>query len=113
MRAYARRAREREVTARCGGRACLLPRAARHNSDVTVAAALRGGNTEGVCLYTAGMGVLDRGVALDRATQCAWACRLRGMRQGSWRLDGPHVGSTRKEEAETLARKGDDAVEER
>jgi hypothetical protein len=67
---------EREVTARRGGRATgVHTRAARRNGDVTVVVALRGGYAKGVCLYAVGSGVLDRGVALDRATQCAWACQ--------------------------------------
>jgi hypothetical protein len=46
--------REREMTVRCGGRVSVLMRAARHNSDVAVAVALRGGDTEGVCPYAVG-----------------------------------------------------------
>jgi hypothetical protein len=38
----------------CGGRVSVLMRAARHNSDVAVAVALRGGDTEGVCPYAVG-----------------------------------------------------------
>jgi hypothetical protein len=45
---------EREVMARRGGRASVLARVARRSSDVAVAAALRGGHTEGVCPYTNG-----------------------------------------------------------
>jgi hypothetical protein len=52
---------EREVTAHRGGRAGVLTHAARRSSDVTVAAALRGGYVEGVCLYAIGSGALDRG----------------------------------------------------
>jgi hypothetical protein len=46
--------RERDVMARHSGRASILARAARHNSDVAVAAALRGGDAEGVCPYAIG-----------------------------------------------------------
>jgi hypothetical protein len=46
--------REREVTARHGGRVSVLARATRHRSDVAVATALRGDHTEGVCPYTNG-----------------------------------------------------------
>jgi hypothetical protein len=45
---------EREVMARCGGRASVLARVARRSGDVTVAAALRGGDTEIVCPYAVG-----------------------------------------------------------
>jgi hypothetical protein len=46
---------EREVMARRGSRAIgVHARAARHNSDVTVAAALHGGDAEGVCPYVVG-----------------------------------------------------------
>jgi hypothetical protein len=47
--------REREVMARRSSRAIgVHARAARHNSDVTVAAALHGGDAEGVCPYVVG-----------------------------------------------------------
>jgi hypothetical protein len=46
--------REREVMAQRGGRASVLTRAARRSSDITVAAALRGGDVEGVCPYAVG-----------------------------------------------------------
>jgi hypothetical protein len=46
--------REREIMAWRGGRASVLMRAARHSSDIAVAAALRGGDAEGVCLYAIG-----------------------------------------------------------
>jgi hypothetical protein len=36
-------------------------RATRHNMNVTVAAALRGGDAEGVCPYAVGTGELARG----------------------------------------------------
>jgi hypothetical protein len=46
---------EREVMARRGGRATgVHARVARHSSHVTVATALRGGNTKGVCPYAVG-----------------------------------------------------------
>jgi hypothetical protein len=45
----------REVTARRGDRATgVHAHAARHNNDVAVAAALRGGDTEGICPYAIG-----------------------------------------------------------
>jgi hypothetical protein len=46
--------REREVMVRCDGRVSMLAHTARRSSDVTVAAALRGGDTEGVCPYAVG-----------------------------------------------------------
>jgi hypothetical protein len=52
---------DREVTDQRDGRAGVLARATRHNSDVTVAAALRGGDAEGVCSYVIGSGELARG----------------------------------------------------
>jgi hypothetical protein len=55
--------RESEVTARRGCRASVLTRAARHSSDVAVAAALHGGDAEVVCPYTVGSGELARGGA--------------------------------------------------
>jgi hypothetical protein len=46
---------EREVMARRGGRATVVhAHAARCSSDIAVAVALCGGNTEGVCLYVVG-----------------------------------------------------------
>jgi hypothetical protein len=42
------------VTAQRGGRASVLTRTARRSSDVAVAAALRGGDAEGVCPYAVG-----------------------------------------------------------
>jgi hypothetical protein len=53
---------EKEVTARHSGRATgAHARIARHNSDVAVAAALRGGDAEDVCPYAVGTGELARG----------------------------------------------------
>jgi hypothetical protein len=49
------------VTAQRGDRAGVLMHAARRSSDVAVAAALHGGNTEGVCPYAIGLGELARG----------------------------------------------------
>jgi hypothetical protein len=46
--------REREVMARRSSKASVLACAARHTSDIAVAAALRGGDTEGVCSYAVG-----------------------------------------------------------
>jgi hypothetical protein len=46
--------REREMMARGGDRASVLTRAARRSSDVAVAAALHGGDAEGVCPYAVG-----------------------------------------------------------
>jgi hypothetical protein len=46
--------REREVMAQHSGRASVLARAAGHSSDIAVAAALRGGDAEGVCPYAVG-----------------------------------------------------------
>jgi hypothetical protein len=48
------RGRGREVTARRGGRAGVLTRAARRSSDAAVAAVLCGGDAEGVCPYAVG-----------------------------------------------------------
>jgi hypothetical protein len=53
---------EREVMARRGDRATgVHTRATRHSSDVVVAAALRGGDAEGVCPYAVSTGELARG----------------------------------------------------
>jgi hypothetical protein len=49
------------VTAQRDDRAGVLMHAARRTSDVTVVAALHGGNTEGVCSYTIGLGELAKG----------------------------------------------------
>jgi hypothetical protein len=46
--------REREVTAQRSGRVSVLTCVARHSSDVTVAAALFGGDAKGVCPYAIG-----------------------------------------------------------
>jgi hypothetical protein len=65
---------EREVTARRGGRATgVHMRAARHNSDITVPAPLRGGDADGICPYVIGTGELARG----------------------WRWTGPRDGAAR------------------
>jgi hypothetical protein len=45
---------EQEVTARCGDRAGMLARATRRSGDVTVTAALRGGDVEDICPYAIG-----------------------------------------------------------
>jgi hypothetical protein len=53
---------DREVTAHRGGRATgVHARRARRSSDVAVAATMRGGDAEGICLYAIGSGALDRG----------------------------------------------------
>jgi hypothetical protein len=97
---------KREVMARHGGRATgVHARVARRNSDVAVAAALRGGDAEGVCPYAVGSGELGRGwrwIGPRGAHGCASAWCLRGTGLGSWRLDGLHAVSARKEEAEAL-----------
>jgi hypothetical protein len=68
---------DREVTDQRDGRAGVLTRATRHNSDVTVAAALRGGDAEGVCSYVIGSGELVEGGAGQgqAASECAPAHR--------------------------------------
>jgi hypothetical protein len=80
---------EREVTARCGGRATgVHVHAARCSSDVAVAVALRGGDAEGVCSYAIGSGELARGwrwTGPRGKRACASTPCLRDERLGSWR----------------------------
>jgi hypothetical protein len=73
--------------------------------DVAVAAALRGGDVEGVCPYAVGEEVSWTGgesMQPHDTHGCASAWCLRGEGLGSWRLDGPHTVSARKEEAKAL-----------
>jgi hypothetical protein len=67
--------REREVTAQCGGRVSVLARAARHNSDVTVATTLRGGDAEDVCSYAVSEEVSWTRGRIDAATRHTRACQ--------------------------------------
>jgi hypothetical protein len=80
---------EREVMARRGDRATRVhTRAARRSSDVVVAAALRGGDAEGVCPYAVGTGELARGwrrTGPRGKRACASTPCLRSVRLGSWR----------------------------
>jgi hypothetical protein len=80
-RAYARRERGRwrlaHVDRATGVHACV----ARHNSDVTVAAALRGGDVEGVCPYAVGEEVSGTGGGWW------WPSGTHG-RAGAWCLRG-------------------------
>jgi hypothetical protein len=81
---------EREAMARCGSRAGVLARTARHISDVTVAVTLRGGDAEGVCPYAIGSGELPRGwrwTGPRGKRACASTPCLCGARLGSWKLD--------------------------
>jgi hypothetical protein len=79
---------EREVTAWRSGRATgVHTRAARRSSDVAVAAALRGGDAEGVCPYAIGEEVSWTGVAGGGHTACMGvlahgACAVRGYGAG-------------------------------
>jgi hypothetical protein len=83
-----RREGEREVPAQRGGRATgVHARATRNNMNVTVAAALHGGDTEGVCPYAVGTGELARGwhwTGPHGKRACASTPCLRGARLGSW-----------------------------
>jgi hypothetical protein len=80
------------------GSAVVHACATRHNSDVVVAAALRGGDAEGVCPYavdeevrwTGGGWWWPHGVH-ERAS--AWCLRSTGP--GSWRLDGAACGASK------------------
>jgi hypothetical protein len=80
---------EREVMAQRDGRATgVHVRAARCNNDVAVAAALCGGDAEGVCPYAVGTGELARGwrwTGPRGKRVCASTPCLRGVRLGSWR----------------------------
>jgi hypothetical protein len=97
--------KEREMTAQRGGRASVLVRAARHNSDITVAAALRGGDVEGVCSYTVGEEVSwTRGV-----NRCGHAAHMGVPPHGAYAAQArelearrPHAVSARKEDVEAL-----------
>jgi hypothetical protein len=80
---------EREVTARRSGRATRVHmHAAIRSSDVTVAAALRGEDVDGVFPYAIGTGELARGwrwTGPRGKRACASTPCLRGMSLGSWR----------------------------
>jgi hypothetical protein len=82
------------MTAQCGGRASMLTRTARHSSDVAVAAALRGGDVDGVCLYAVGEGVSWTRGQIDAAT---WLTR-------AWQRMLPTWHGARELEARRAAR---------
>jgi hypothetical protein len=86
---------EREVTARHGGRATgVHAHIARCSSDIAVAAALCGGDAEGVCSYVVGSGELARGwhwTGPRDKRACASTPCLRGVRLGSWRARRGHM----------------------
>jgi hypothetical protein len=78
---------EREVTAWRSGRATGVHAcAAWHNSDVAVAAALRGGDVEGICPYAVGEEVSWTGGGW-------WWPRGTHGRASAWCLRGAGLGS--------------------
>jgi hypothetical protein len=86
---------EREVMARRGGRAGVLASAARRNSDVAVATALRGGDAKGICPYAVGEEVSWTGGKSMRPcgthvrASAPWLCRYARAPTGLCRgLDG-------------------------
>jgi hypothetical protein len=80
---------EREVMAQCGGRVTgVHVHATRHSSDVAVAVALHGVDTEGFCPYVIGTSELARGWHWTgpRSKQaCTSTPCLCGARLGGWR----------------------------